>query len=135
MKCAPSNTTKGKCYLCLNEKLEITSYKRDSLLNKRSELNSKCRHQNKFTPLLNDSKDWKLRFHWNISRSISVLEIPFWPARLMFRRKWFSRLKSRSSKEWIHWITFWVIFPVNTARKGRHSFVWRVLHCNFFITR
>ena len=46
-----------KCYLCLNEKLEIASYKGDNLLNKRSELINKCRHQNKFTLLRHDSKD------------------------------------------------------------------------------
>ena len=34
-KCTPFNTTKRKCYLCLNEKLEIASYKGDNLLNKR----------------------------------------------------------------------------------------------------
>ena len=51
------NKTKRKCYLCLNEKLEIASYKGDNLLNKRSELISKCRHQNKFTLLRHDSKD------------------------------------------------------------------------------
>ena len=56
-KCAPFNTTKRKCYLCLNEKLEIASYKGDNLLNKRSELISNCRHQNKFTLLRHDSKD------------------------------------------------------------------------------
>ena len=43
-KCKPFNTTKRKCYLCLNEKLGITSYKGDNLLNKRSELINKCRH-------------------------------------------------------------------------------------------
>ena len=56
-KRAPFNTTKRKCYLCLNEKLEIASYKRDNLLNKRSDLINKCRHQNKFTFLRHDSKD------------------------------------------------------------------------------
>ena len=56
-KCAPFNTTKRKCYLCLHEKLEIASYKGDNLLNKRSELINKCRHQNKFTLLRHDSKD------------------------------------------------------------------------------
>ena len=56
-KCPPFHTTKRKCYLCLNEKLEIASCKGDNLLNKRSELISKCRHQNKFTFLLHDSKD------------------------------------------------------------------------------
>ena len=56
-KCAPFNTTKRKCYLCLNEKLEIALYKGDNLLNKRSELINKCRRQNKFTLLWYDSKD------------------------------------------------------------------------------
>ena len=56
-KCAPFNTTKRKCYLCLNEKLEMASYKGDNLLNKRSELTNKCRHQNKFSPLRHDSKN------------------------------------------------------------------------------
>ena len=55
-KCAPFNTTKRKRYLCLNEKLDIASYKGDNLLNKRSELINKCRHQNKFTVLRYDSK-------------------------------------------------------------------------------
>ena len=56
-KCAPFNTTKRKCYLCLNEKLEIASYKEDNLLNKRKELISKYRHQHKSTFLRHDSKD------------------------------------------------------------------------------
>ena len=56
-KCAPFNTTKRKCYLCLNEKLEIAPYKGDNLLNERSELIKKCRHQNKVTLLWHDSKD------------------------------------------------------------------------------
>ena len=49
-KCGPLNSTKRKCVLCVNEKLE------DNLLNKRSELINKCRHQNKFTFLRHDSK-------------------------------------------------------------------------------
>ena len=56
-KCAPFNTTKRKCYLCLNEKLQIASYKGDNLLNKRSKLINKCRHQNKYTLLWHDSKN------------------------------------------------------------------------------
>ena len=56
-KCAPFNTTKRKCYLYLNEKLEIASYKGENLLNKNSELINKCRHQNKFNLLWHDSKD------------------------------------------------------------------------------
>ena len=56
-KCASLNTTKINFYLCLNEKLEIASYKGDNLLNKRSELISKCKHQNKFILLRHGSKD------------------------------------------------------------------------------
>ena len=45
---AYSNITK-RCLLCLHEKLEIISYEKpEELLNKKSELISKCRHQNKF---------------------------------------------------------------------------------------
>ena len=40
-----SNISK-KCLLCLHEKLEIVD--QDHLLNKRSELISKCRHANKY---------------------------------------------------------------------------------------
>ena len=56
-KCKPFNTTKRKCYLCLNEKLEVALYKEDNLLNKRSELINKCRNQSKFTLLWHNSKD------------------------------------------------------------------------------
>ena len=45
---AYSNISK-KCLLCLHEKLEILNYPNQAeLLNKRSELVSKCRHANKF---------------------------------------------------------------------------------------
>ena len=50
LKHAPaySNTTK-RCMLCLQEKLAIITYpEQHKLLNKRSELISKCRHENKF---------------------------------------------------------------------------------------
>ena len=44
----PCSNISKKCLLCLHEKLEITNYPRlDELLNKRSELISKCRHVNK----------------------------------------------------------------------------------------
>ena len=45
------NAPKRKCYMCLNAKLEIASYKEDNLFNKKPELINKCRHQNKFTIL------------------------------------------------------------------------------------
>ena len=37
-----------KCHLCLTEKLYLVRAKKPSLLNKRTELISKCRHVNKF---------------------------------------------------------------------------------------
>ncbi len=42
---SPSNK---RCNLCLTEKLSILSAEKNRLLNKRSELISKCRHENKF---------------------------------------------------------------------------------------
>ena len=56
-ECPPYSLSKRKCYLCLNEKLEINSYKRNNLPNKSSELINKCRHLNKHTLLRHDSKD------------------------------------------------------------------------------
>ena len=56
-KCLPHNYNSRKCDLCLNEKLEIALYKGENLLNKKTELISKCRHQNKFMLLRHDSKD------------------------------------------------------------------------------
>ena len=49
-KTGPYNPHMKKCSLCLNEKLEIVTYKgTNELLNKRSELVSKCRHRNKYS--------------------------------------------------------------------------------------
>ena len=42
------NNISKRCDLCLTEKLHIMKGNNDSLLNKRSELISKCRHENKF---------------------------------------------------------------------------------------
>ena len=56
-KCNSYNQTTKKCNLCLSEKLEIIMYKSNNLLNKRSELTSKCRHLNKFTLKHFDTKD------------------------------------------------------------------------------
>jgi len=44
----PYNNISKQCNLCLTEKLMITKHSNDNLLNKRSELISKCRHENKF---------------------------------------------------------------------------------------
>ena len=46
---APAYSYKSKrCHLCLTEKLYLIRAKKPSLLKKRSELISKCRHENKF---------------------------------------------------------------------------------------
>ena len=45
---AYSNATK-KCNLCLNEKYFIMKADKKTLINKRSEMISKCRHKNKFS--------------------------------------------------------------------------------------
>ena len=55
----PYQCSGSRCYLCLNEKLYIATHKdRSSLLNKRNELVSKCRHKNKFS-LTNSHKNKK----------------------------------------------------------------------------
>ena len=50
VKTAPAyNNISKRCYLCLEEKLAIIEYPdQENLLNKRSELVNRCRHQNKF---------------------------------------------------------------------------------------
>ena len=42
------NQNNKRCMLCLNEKLAILEHEGENLLNKRSEIISKCRHQNKY---------------------------------------------------------------------------------------
>ena len=44
----PYNNISKRCDLCLTEKLMIITANPDRILNKRSELISKCRHENKF---------------------------------------------------------------------------------------
>ena len=53
------NPNSKRCYLCLNEKLKIATYRGNNLLNKKTELISKCRHQNKYTLSKYDTKDWR----------------------------------------------------------------------------
>ena len=51
------NNSSKKCNLCASEKYEIATFKGKNILNKRSEVISKCRHQNKFSLALHDTKD------------------------------------------------------------------------------
>ena len=46
-----------QCLLCLNEKLALVLHKDDNMLNKRSEIISKCRLRNKYMLASYDSKD------------------------------------------------------------------------------
>ena len=56
-KCSRFNQSSLRCNLCLNEKLEIALFKGNNILNRRTELISKCRHINKHTLLRHDTKD------------------------------------------------------------------------------
>ena len=51
------NQSSKRCLLCLNEKLAIALHRDDNMLNKRSEVISKCRHRNKYMLANYDSKD------------------------------------------------------------------------------
>ena len=51
------NQSSKRCLLCLNEKLAIALHKDDNMLNKRSEIISKCKHRNKYMLASYDSKD------------------------------------------------------------------------------
>jgi hypothetical protein len=56
-RCRPYNPSSKICNLCLNEKFYILSHTGGSLLNKRNELISKCRHKNKFLLSFYDTGD------------------------------------------------------------------------------
>ena len=55
--CHQFNRENLKCSVCINEKFEIATCNDKNILNKRSELVSKCRHINKFLLFQKDSKD------------------------------------------------------------------------------
>ena len=56
-KCSRFNRSSLRYNLCLNKKLEIALFKGNNILNRRTELISKCRHINKHTLLRHDTKD------------------------------------------------------------------------------
>ena len=58
-KCSPHKPNSKGCQVCLNEKSEIATYRGKILLNKKTELISKCRHQNKYTLSKFGTKDWR----------------------------------------------------------------------------
>ena len=57
----PCNVNTKRCLLCLDEKLQIAIYNRNNILNKRTEIISKCRHRNKYALANYDSIDWNIR--------------------------------------------------------------------------
>ena len=58
-KVPPYSNISKKCLLCLHEKLEIINYPRpEELLNKRSELISRCRHANNLLLRSYKTKHW-----------------------------------------------------------------------------
>ena len=101
-KCAPLNTTKKFFYLCLNEKLEIPSYKGDNLLTKKSKLINKCRHN--FTPFYGLIARIKRYVFTEMFLTVFPLKPSFWSARLMFCILRFSEQKSSTSAQYFHWI-------------------------------
>ena len=55
--CSPYNSNSKRCYLCLNEKMEMATSQGNNLLHKKAELIFKCRHQNKYKLSKYDTKD------------------------------------------------------------------------------
>ena len=59
----PYHNSSKRCDLCLAEKLHIIKRSNNNLLNRRSELVSKCRHENKFY----------LKNNWRLSYTIAIV--------------------------------------------------------------
>ena len=72
---SPYSLSKRKCHLCLNEKIEINSYKGNKLLEKRLELINKCRHINKHsycdTIAMTISKVFHVSLSWSSKKLLN----------------------------------------------------------------
>ena len=51
------NTSSKRCSLCLNKKLKIALHRNNNVLNRRTEILSKCRHKNKYSLISHGCKD------------------------------------------------------------------------------
>ena len=51
------HTSSKRCSLCLNENLKIALHRDNNMLNRQTEILSKCRHKNKYALISHDSKD------------------------------------------------------------------------------
>ena len=60
--CSRINQSSLSAIYVLNEQLEIALFKGNNILNRRTELISKCRHINKHTHLRHDTTAWKSIF-------------------------------------------------------------------------
>ena len=70
-----SDITK-RCSLCLHEKLAIITYPYpDELLNRRSELVTKCRHENKFLLKNFNTNDWSFEPYDNLGK-YNINDVP-----------------------------------------------------------
>ena len=56
-KCSRFNSSLLRCKVCVNGKPETALIKGNNILNRRTELTSKCRHVNKDKLLRHDTKD------------------------------------------------------------------------------
>ena len=119
-KCAPFNTAKGKCYLFLNEKLEISSYKGGNTLGQNLVTSVDTKTISPFYSMIARTKSYVFT---EIFLAVFPLRPPFWPARLMFCIICFRKQKSSSTKRQFYRRILLGIFPVKTAWKWRHSFV------------
>ena len=63
----PYNVNTKRCLLCLNEKVQIAIYRGNNMMNKRTEIISKCRHRNKYVLASYDSMDWNIRCNVEVS--------------------------------------------------------------------
>ena len=134
--CIFQHKKKKKCYLCFNEKLEITSYKGENLLNKRSEPINKCRHQNKLILLYDIIARTKSYIFTEIFLAGFPLRLTFQPARIMllhdllFETK-IEQLRTTVSLENIpgtisceHGAQMLPLF---------YPLIWILIHCNCFV--
>ena len=54
------NVNTKRCLLCLNEELQSAIYRGNNMLNKPTEIISKCRHRNKYALASYDSMDFNI---------------------------------------------------------------------------
>ena len=103
-----SNITK-RCSLCLHEKLAIITYPYpDELLNRRSELITKCRHENKFLLKNFNSNDWSFEPSDNVRKYI-INDIPNGFILLAFSA-WVIRLEQSKNISKLIWGCFCFAF-------------------------